>query len=182
MKNNSQREADTIHSGSAKEKAVELYEWVKVEDRLPTERDAYVCKCMKKAGGITSEIICYVEYYPHLKAFDESTNGYNVTEWLSEHTTEGSSTAEEILRKHIVDSGVSDEDAFNAAIMAMEEYAAQIKGSSGIQEHLINRVEVIDGKGRSYIKWKDKSQIAVSLSVQDEGRTLKIFIKETPPI
>lgn len=42
----------------------------------------------------------------------------------------------------------------------------------------ITRVEVIDSAGRSYVKWDDK--IKVTLSFQDEGRTLKIFIKENP--
>lgn len=45
----------------------------------------------------------------------------------------------------------------------------------------INRVEVIDhtlpleqGGGRAYVKWQDG--INVELQLQDEGRTLKIFI------
>jgi len=38
----------------------------------------------------------------------------------------------------------------------------------------INRVEVIDEQGRSYIKWDDNNY--VKLSLQDDGKTLKIFI------
>lgn len=38
----------------------------------------------------------------------------------------------------------------------------------------VNRVEVIDQNGRSYVNWDDKNN--VDLSFQDEGRTLKIFI------
>ncbi len=46
-----------------------------------------------------------------------------------------------------------------------------------------NRVEVIDhtknvekGGGRAYVKWEDK--LDVKLDIQDEGRTLKIFINK----
>jgi hypothetical protein len=38
----------------------------------------------------------------------------------------------------------------------------------------INRVEVIDQKGRSYVNWKPQNK--VQLQIQDDGRTLKIFI------
>ena len=37
------------------------------------------------------------------------------------------------------------------------------------------RVEVIDQNGRSYVSWDDRNE--VKISVQDDGRTLKIFIK-----
>jgi hypothetical protein len=36
------------------------------------------------------------------------------------------------------------------------------------------RVEVIDQKGRSYVNWKPSNK--VRLSMQDDGRTAKIFI------
>lgn len=38
------------------------------------------------------------------------------------------------------------------------------------------RVEVIDENGRSYVNWK-KDNI-VNISIQDEGRTMKIFIHQ----
>lgn len=38
------------------------------------------------------------------------------------------------------------------------------------------RVEVIDENGRSYVNW-NKDNI-VNISIQDEGRTLKIFIHQ----
>lgn len=38
----------------------------------------------------------------------------------------------------------------------------------------VNRVEVIDEKGRTYVNWKSENK--VELSFQDEGRTLKVFI------
>ncbi len=39
----------------------------------------------------------------------------------------------------------------------------------------VNRVEVIDEKGRSYVKYTTGS---VKLALQDDGRTLKIFISK----
>lgn len=45
----------------------------------------------------------------------------------------------------------------------------------------ITRVEVIDhtdnGSGREYIK-REELPFIVTLSIQDDGRTLKIFLKE----
>jgi hypothetical protein len=38
----------------------------------------------------------------------------------------------------------------------------------------VTRVEVIDETGRAYVAW-DKS-IGVELSLQDDGRTLKVFV------
>ena len=38
----------------------------------------------------------------------------------------------------------------------------------------VNRVEVIDEKGRSYVNWHKDN--VVEASVQDDGKTLKIFI------
>ena len=46
----------------------------------------------------------------------------------------------------------------------------------------VNRVELIDhtlkleeGGGRCYVKWEDELDVTVQL--QDDGRTLKVFIK-----
>ena len=38
------------------------------------------------------------------------------------------------------------------------------------------RVEVIDENGRSYVNW-NKNNI-VNISIQDEGRTMKVFIHQ----
>ena len=43
----------------------------------------------------------------------------------------------------------------------------------------VTRVEVIDQYGRSYVNW-DKNNI-VHISIQDEGRTMKIFIDKNKP-
>lgn len=38
----------------------------------------------------------------------------------------------------------------------------------------VNRVEVIDENGRSYVNWKQTNN--TSISMQDDGKTLKVFI------
>lgn len=38
----------------------------------------------------------------------------------------------------------------------------------------VNRVEVIDQNGRSYVNWKSTNKTEISF--QDDGRTLKVFI------
>lgn len=38
----------------------------------------------------------------------------------------------------------------------------------------VNRVEVIDRNGRSYVNWKPTNKTEISL--QDDGKTLKVFI------
>ena len=38
----------------------------------------------------------------------------------------------------------------------------------------VNRVEVIDKNGRSYVNWKPTNK--TSISIQDDGKTLKVFI------
>ena len=40
----------------------------------------------------------------------------------------------------------------------------------------VTRVEVIDEKGRSYVNWDKENSVQTSL--QDDGRTLKIFITQ----
>lgn len=44
-----------------------------------------------------------------------------------------------------------------------------------VSEQKINRVEVIDDQGRSYVHHKGKP-LTVDLSIQDNGQTLKIFV------
>ena len=39
---------------------------------------------------------------------------------------------------------------------------------------MVNRIEVIDEKGRSYVNWQKYNK--VKLQVQDNGRTLKVFV------
>jgi hypothetical protein len=38
----------------------------------------------------------------------------------------------------------------------------------------ITRIEVIDENGRSYVNWEEEND--VSWQLQDEGRTLKVFV------
>lgn len=42
--------------------------------------------------------------------------------------------------------------------------------------YTINRVEVIDEKGRSYVNWEENNK--TEIQVQDSGRTLKVFVKQ----
>ena len=42
----------------------------------------------------------------------------------------------------------------------------------------VNRVEVIDQKGRSYVNCKPTNK--TELSLQDDGKTLKVFISNKP--
>lgn len=44
----------------------------------------------------------------------------------------------------------------------------------------ITRVEVIDENGRSYVNWSEDN--VVECSVQDEGRTLKVFVNKKPKV
>jgi hypothetical protein len=41
----------------------------------------------------------------------------------------------------------------------------------------VNRVEVIDNTGRRYVKYDVEY---VGLDLQDDGKTLKVFVKYTP--
>lgn len=42
--------------------------------------------------------------------------------------------------------------------------------------YAVNRVEVIDEAGRSYVNWHSKNSVHADL--QDEGRTLKVFVSK----
>jgi hypothetical protein len=67
---------------------------------------------------------------------------------------------------------VSLKDIFGHGGM-IEDLAKQKK----VDLSKVNRVEVIDKFGRSYMNWRPEIR-KVELSIQDEGQTLKIFIKE----
>ena len=41
----------------------------------------------------------------------------------------------------------------------------------------VNRVEVVDGTGRAYVKYLKQGEV-VRYSMQDENRTLKLFIQQ----
>ena len=53
-----------------------------------------------------------------------------------------------------------------ADVMAMLPSVTLLEG--------VNRVEVIDQNGRSYVNWKPTNK--TELSLQDGGKTLKVFI------
>ena len=49
-----------------------------------------------------------------------------------------------------------------------------------VELSLVTRVEIIDQAGRSYIAWDDNNK--VELSLQDDGKTLKVFISNREEI
>ena len=76
--------------------------------------------------------------------------------------------------------GQTLKDAENITTTNSYKYARDIEEDE--EEHIqqidtsnVNRVEVIDDKGRSYVNWQYNNN--VELSQQDDGKTLKIFIK-----
>lgn len=60
---------------------------------------------------------------------------------------------------------------YNKAQKEIDKLKTQIPETDNI-----TRVEVIDQKGRSYVNWKPNNK--VKISIQDEGRTMKIFIND----
>jgi len=58
-------------------------------------------------------------------------------------------------------------------------FLAQVQESkhdAPIEVPLVNRVEVIDSSGRAYVKYLDTAE-TVEYQYQDDGKTLKLFIK-----
>lgn len=60
---------------------------------------------------------------------------------------------------------------YNKAQKEIDKLKTQIPETDNI-----TRVEVIDQKGRSYVNWKPNNKVKISM--QDEGRTMKIFIND----
>ena len=80
---------------------------------------------------------------------------------------------EEFTAKYLQENA----ELIQATIEATEKALAisRVVGSLPIQDlPKCTRVEVIDQKGRSYVNWKPTNK--VRLSMQDDGRTAKIFI------
>lgn len=78
---------------------------------------------------------------------------------------------EEVLEK-LTEAFNWDSDK-DITLMALQDYFSDL---SQLQNNQLNRVEIIDKKGRSYVNWDKNNRI--ELSYQDSGRTLKIFINE----
>ena len=64
----------------------------------------------------------------------------------------------------------------NATGTERQDISVSSEPTIGSGERNITRVEVIDQEGRSYVNWDAKN--SVFTSIQDEGRTLKVFIKD----
>lgn len=78
---------------------------------------------------------------------------------------------EEVLEK-LTEAFNWDSDK-EITLMALQDYFSDL---SQLQNNQLNRVEIIDKKGRSYVNWNKNNRI--ELSYQDSGRTLKIFIND----
>ena len=46
--------------------------------------------------------------------------------------------------------------------------------TKSFEQKEVTRFEVIDEQGRTYARWN----VEIELSYQDDGRTLKVFVKE----
>jgi hypothetical protein len=60
----------------------------------------------------------------------------------------------------------------NGNQLSMEEVLTMLPPMSLLEK--VNRVEVIDQSGRNYVNWKLTNKVEILL--QDDGRTLKVFI------
>lgn len=49
-----------------------------------------------------------------------------------------------------------------------------MNGDGQVEFPLVNRVEVIDSTGRAFVEYLD--HIGVSVQMQDNGRTMKLFV------
>lgn len=61
----------------------------------------------------------------------------------------------------------------NGNILNIEDVLNQLNNETLIS---VNRVEIIDEKGRSYVNWDKNNN--VKILVQDNNRTMKIFISK----
>lgn len=68
---------------------------------------------------------------------------------------------------HMENTGLFNKDGKELSI---------IEALSMLPAESVNRIEVIDDKGRSYMNWRSTN--IVNLSLQDNCRTLKIFIMD----
>ena len=78
---------------------------------------------------------------------------------------------EEVLEK-LTEAFNWDSDK-DITLVTLQDYFSDL---SQLQNNQLNRVEIIDKKGRSYVNWNKNNKI--ELSYQDSGRTLKIFIND----
>ena len=78
---------------------------------------------------------------------------------------------EEVLEK-LTEAFNWDSDK-DITLMTLQDYFSDL---SQLQNNQLNRVEIIDKKGRSYVNWDKNNKI--ELSYQDDDRTLKIFIND----
>ena len=76
---------------------------------------------------------------------------------------------EEVLEK-LTEAFNWDSDK-DITLMALQDYFSDL---SQLQNNQLNRVEIIDKKGRSYVNWNKNNQVKVLL--QDNDKTMKVII------
>ena len=65
-------------------------------------------------------------------------------------------------------------------INIVKESDSEMIEADVIESHRLTRVEVIDERGRSYVNWHPDNEVKISM--QDDNRTLKIFINKKTEI
>ena len=76
---------------------------------------------------------------------------------------------EEVLEK-LTEAFNWDSDK-DITLMTLQDYFSDL---SQLQNNQLNRVEIIDKKGRSYVNWNKNN--SVKILIQDNGRTMKVVI------
>lgn len=105
------------------------------------------------------------KYVYHIKQEEIlEVSGYN-EDFTEIYHNKGFSFKDELFSVIAADESV----IFNLQLKDIETFIPQ-------DHSKITRVEVIDENGRSYVNWKEENRI--ELYIQDQGRTLKIFINK----
>ena len=79
-------------------------------------------------------------------------------------------TLQKLIKYYMPTRYYGHEARRNAKFVAIEH----LKQFTNLEQ--VTRVEVIDENGRNYVNWQKDNQVQTSL--QDDGRTLKIFITQ----
>lgn len=82
----------------------------------------------------------------------------------------------------MIESRIICREAVTSTISYDDNYSSFEKGARWAFEYFkkkflakCTRVEVIDENGRSYVNWNENNKVEISM--QDDDRTMKIFIK-----
>lgn len=82
----------------------------------------------------------------------------------------------------MIESKIINREAIMSIASYDDKYSSFEKGAKWAFEYFkkkflakCTRVEVIDDNGRSYVNWNEDNKVEISM--QDDDRTMKIFIK-----